>query len=376
MPKRELLLSAIAVVVLSLGASPSETGGPGQIAQDTSLRPTAQLHQRTPWSASRDGTKAFDQDVIVYTAHQGWLSRIYVMRMDGTVLNWFAYDFYLWADVEVVNGEVFVAEAFAPRIYQVDIETGALQVIVDDWSLYYLYDVAFDGQYLYTVEWDLNKYTASGQKIGTTSFGHNVNGGAWAGNHWWTLTDTDRILCWDVSGWPTVTELPGHAFDPPSPDCRGLWYDGEHFWTAESIDGALGWIYEFDEKGAVIRQIREPAFRGWGACVVEAPLFELSVAPDPLQSGQSATFTVTGGQPLSATFLVYSLVGPGSFYVPPPFDVTLGLDSPELLAATFSDDQGDAFWNLSVPPGTAGLDVWFQAAQFGRVTNVVATSIQ
>jgi hypothetical protein len=46
-----------------------------------------------------------------------------------------------------VDGQLYVAEAFAPRVYKVDPATGDLQVFIDDWSLYYFYDVAFDGTY-------------------------------------------------------------------------------------------------------------------------------------------------------------------------------------------------------------------------------------
>jgi len=58
----------------------------------------------------------------------------------------------------VVNNELYVAEAFAPRVLKVNLETGELDVIIDDWSLYYFYDLAFDGTYFYVTEWDLNRY--------------------------------------------------------------------------------------------------------------------------------------------------------------------------------------------------------------------------
>jgi len=67
--------------------------------------------------------------------------------------------------------------------------------------------------------------------------------------------------------WPVISAVPENNFAPPSADCRGLWYDGEYFWTAESKD-TLGNIYQFDAAGAIVRQILEPAFSGWGVCVV------------------------------------------------------------------------------------------------------------
>jgi hypothetical protein len=155
-------------------------------------------------------------------------------------------------------------------VYKVDIADGSLETIIDDWSLFYLYDVAFDGSYFYVNEWDLNRYELDGTKDGVAAFDGSVMGSAWDGTHFWTLDDENHMRCWDTSTWPAVTAVPANDFAPPSPSCRGLWHDGESFWTAESLDGALGRIYRFDEQGTVIREWIEPAFNGWSACVVRA----------------------------------------------------------------------------------------------------------
>jgi hypothetical protein len=210
----------------------------------------------------------YSEDLIVFTANQEWLSRIYVLTTYGSVVRYFEYEFYRFADLEVVNNEVYAAEAFAPRVLKVDLHTGALEVIVDDWSLYYFYDVAFDGVHFYVNEWDLNRYTIDGTKTGTASFDGSVWGGAWDGEYYWTVTDENLIKCWDLSQWPTVTEVPENAITPPSPECRGLWFDGQDFWTAESIESTRGYIYRFDYSGSIQKQWLEPAFQGWGACLV------------------------------------------------------------------------------------------------------------
>jgi hypothetical protein len=213
----------------------------------------------------------YDEDMIVYTAHQGWLSRIYVLHMDGSVIRYFEYDFYYFADLEVVSNEVYAAEAFAPRVYKVDLNTGDLEVVIDDWSLYYFYDLAFDGRYFYLTEWDLNRYELDGTKVGMASFDESVAGGAWNGTYYWTLNDEEgQIKCWDISQWPTITEIPENAFAPPTSACRGLWFDGRYFWTAESIEDTLGYIYQFEYGGMIVNQWLEPAFQGWSACVVRA----------------------------------------------------------------------------------------------------------
>jgi hypothetical protein len=217
-------------------------------------------------------------DVIIFTANQDFMSRIYLLRMDGSVITYFHYDPYRFVDLEVVDNELYAAEAFAPRVLKVDLHTGELDVIVDDWSLYYFYGVAFDGTHWYVDEWDLNRYAFDGTKLGTASFNEEVMGSAWDGQYLWTLNhEENRIKCWDVSLWPLMVEVPGNSFVPPTPDCRGLWFDGEYFWTAESIEGALGYIYRFDHTGAYNARWVAPAFRGWGACVVSSETFRLDV---------------------------------------------------------------------------------------------------
>jgi hypothetical protein len=211
-------------------------------------------------------------DVIVYTANQGWLSRIYVLDMGGATLHYFEYEYYIFSDLEVVDNDVYVTDWVAPRVYKVDIETGDLEVIVDDWNLLYMYDLAWDGNHFYLKEWSLNRYELDGSWDGSTSFSETVRGGAYDGTYYWTLNDEGNIKCWDISAWPTVTQIPDNAFDPPSTACRGLWFDGQYFWSAERIDGALGWIYRFNHEGAVIDQWLEPAFDGYAACMVSMGL--------------------------------------------------------------------------------------------------------
>lgn len=211
--------------------------------------------------------KIYCDNVIVYTANQSFDSRIYILRMDGSVYNYFEYFNYHFVDMEVINNELYVSEGFAPRVYKVDLNTGNLEVIVDDWSLYYFYDLTFDGTYFYVTEWDLNRYDINGNKDGTANFNEDVMGSAFDGNYYWTLNDTNEIKCWDISNWPILTEITDSLFSPPTPECRGLWFDGTYFWTAESKD-YTGYIYQFNSQGQIINQWNEPTFKGWSACVI------------------------------------------------------------------------------------------------------------
>jgi hypothetical protein len=260
---------------------------------------------------------ALAEDVMIFTANQEFLSRIYVMDTTGTVIDYHHYDFYRWVGMEVVDGELYVAEAFAPRVYRVDPETGGLDVFIDDWSLYYFYDVAFDGMYFYVDEWDLNRYDIDGNYAGTAAFDEYVLGCAWDGHYFWTLDDNNLIKCWDLSGWPTVTPVPGNNFTPPSPQCRGLYFDGEYFWSAESGE-TPGLIYRFNHDGKVVQTWSEPAFSGWGAALIEDPATGVSAQrlsafnlngnhPNPFNPSTTIRFTLT--EACFAELSVYDVTG-------------------------------------------------------------------
>lgn len=262
----------------------------------------------------------FADDYIVYTAHQDWPSRIYILRMNGTVYDYFEYDFTRFCDVEVVNNEVYVAEAFAPRAYKVDLNNGNLDLIIDDWSLFYFYDLAFDGTFFYVDEWDLNRYFFNGTKDGVASFDETVFGSAWDGLFLWTMDDNDQIKCWDISAWPTITQIPANNFSAPDTNCRGLWFDGQYFWTAQSLEGILGHIYQFDYSGTIINQWLEPAFQGWGACLVDFTGIQettsvadmmttglVSVSPNPFKHRITIHYLVE--KPSSIELTVHNVLG-------------------------------------------------------------------
>lgn len=204
------------------------------------------------------------QNAIIYTAHQNFNSRIYVLDMQGSVINYFEYANYRMLDLEVVDNEVYVTDAFIPCVYKFNPHNGDLELIIHDMTLYYFYGIAFDGNYFYLNEWDMNRYDINGDKFGTASFDQSVQGSCWDNEYLWTM-DEGNITCWDISDWPDLVEISTNNFEAPTPQCRGLWFDGEFFWTAESKDG-LGYIYKFDYNGDIIQQWLEPAYKGWSAC--------------------------------------------------------------------------------------------------------------
>ncbi|UCF12916.1 MAG: PKD domain-containing protein [Thermoplasmatales archaeon] len=207
-------------------------------------------------------------DIIVYTAQQGYNSRIYLLRMDGTEITNYEYSNLNFLDLEVINKEVYVVETFTSAVYNIDLETGNLETIIQDFDLEYIYGLTFDGTYFYIAESELNRYDINGNKQGNASFDEVVLGAAWDGVFYWTLNDNNQIKCWDISNWPTITQGPYDIIVPPSTSCRGLWFDQQYFWTAENINITHGNIYRFNYNGEIISQWVEPTYKGWSACMI------------------------------------------------------------------------------------------------------------
>jgi len=58
-------------------------------------------------------------------------------------------------------------------------------------------------------------------------------------------------------------------------------------------------------------------------------------------------------------------------------NLTLALDTPKLgIGPNLTDPWGKLVWNMFVPNSLQGRDVWMQVVQFGRVTDVVSTTVQ
>ena len=126
-----------------------------------------------------------------------------------------------------------------------------------------------DDQYLYVTEWDMNRYLPDGTKDSSAGFDNDSYGSCFAEGFLWTLCEDGLIHCWSVQEWPDLEEVTSAAFSPPADSCRGLWHDGDYFWSAQAFESAAGNIYRFDSEGTVIDQWQAPAFTGWSACVYD-----------------------------------------------------------------------------------------------------------
>ncbi|MFG0331183.1 MAG: trypsin-like serine peptidase [Phycisphaerales bacterium] len=96
---------------------------------------------------------------------------------------------------------------------------------------------------------------------------------------------------------------------------------------------------------------------------------------DALFAGLSATMRTPNGTPGETVYFIYSLTGEGSTFVP-SLNVTLDLDRPRLGGSAVADASGLAeLTSDPLPSGSALTVVWIQAAEFGRVSNVVLSQI-
>ncbi|MCL4198018.1 MAG: S8 family serine peptidase [Phycisphaerales bacterium] len=89
-------------------------------------------------------------------------------------------------------------------------------------------------------------------------------------------------------------------------------------------------------------------------------------------NGDAEVFRATPGQTVA---FIYSTRGLGSTYIP-QLDVTIDLASPALAGIRTADVDGYALLRKRVPPGTQGVRVWMQAAEFQRKSNVVEQVIE
>lgn len=104
-------------------------------------------------------------------------------------------------------------------------------------------------------------------------------------------------------------------------------------------------------------------------------LFRLDLSPAIPTAGQPLAFAVSGGSPGQQTWTALSTTGAGNFPIP-ALGVTVDLVAPFPLGSNqAADAQGNATWNVVVPAGATGLNLWAQALQAGQITNLRQATI-
>lgn len=92
-------------------------------------------------------------------------------------------------------------------------------------------------------------------------------------------------------------------------------------------------------------------------------------------SGVNADAEVFRATPGNLVAFIYSTQGTGNTYIS-QLDVTIDLAAPRLAGTRTADQDGYARLRKRVPPGTQGVHVWMQAAEFQRTSNVVDLVIE
>lgn len=96
--------------------------------------------------------------------------------------------------------------------------------------------------------------------------------------------------------------------------------------------------------------------------------------PGVISRGSVNSFVTHCAKPGATVYLVYSLRGTGSTYVP-ALDATLNLAQPKLAGQSTADANGTATVSLFVPGGAPRGPVWIQSIENRNTSNVRETSI-
>ena len=94
-----------------------------------------------------------------------------------------------------------------------------------------------------------------------------------------------------------------------------------------------------------------------------------------LVGGSDAVFTITKATPNREQFIVYSLRGFGSTFVP-QLNVTLDLAKPILLTSGLADGMGNLDAIVHIPSKASGRKVWFQGAELNNTTAAFSEVVQ
>ena len=100
-----------------------------------------------------------------------------------------------------------------------------------------------------------------------------------------------------------------------------------------------------------------------------------SMSVQNLVGGADAIFSISNATPNRNQYIVYSLRGLGSTFVP-QLNVTLDLAQPQLLTSGRADANGMFQTSVHVPQAASGRTVWFQGAEANRTTSTVERVVQ
>ncbi len=97
-------------------------------------------------------------------------------------------------------------------------------------------------------------------------------------------------------------------------------------------------------------------------------------APTVLTRGSLESFTTRAAKPGATVYVVYSMQGLGSTYVP-ALDATLKLAQPRLAGSSIADAAGTATLSMMIPNNAPRVPVWIQTIENRNTSNVIAATI-
>lgn len=169
-------------------------------------------------------------------------------------------------------------------------------------------------------------------------------------------------------------------------------YAGGNWTLIESIPAGTGWVeanhwiseflaptgdmrLRFSATDNPNNSITEAALDAFEVLVVDCSpqLFVLDV--DTLIAGQEATAYASRADPSEPVFFQKSTEGPGETYLS-RLEITVDMVHPALAGWSMADTSGNASFTDLIPEYGVGVDVWLQAAQVGRKSNLVETTIE
>lgn len=187
--------------------------------------------------------------------------------------------------------------------------------------------------------------------------------------------------------WYDTRNDPGNT-DPLSELYYTFSVDGGDSWSvdrraSDAFDTTVGWPSQ-DKIGDYIQGVSSntdmnvayaATFKG-GQDIYFLRLAPTLLTVNRLIAGQTAVVDVIGGRANAPIWLLASLSGPGSVYIP-ALNATAGLANPvQVGGMQMTDANGRAGWNIPVPGGTSGIQVWVQAIQVENGSNRVTDIIQ
>lgn len=312
----------------------------------------------------------------LYKVDKNTAATTYVAAVGSPVIAGLAWD--------AVSGTLYGTDTSTGNLVTVDTSTGATTVIGAT-GVYLPHGLAIDPNTgtMYTMDdtsnlYSINKATGASTLIGPVGYPHigaldfDPATGILYGAYAW-MDSTGYLITVNTATGQGTFVANTHRINGMSFDENGNLYASENG-LMSGVNSSLYSVNKSTGAWTLIGSLGVDNMLGL-IFTAQGGGMQLAVSPNPLVSGQSGLFSVTGGNPNAATYLAYSLVGTGSTYVP-FLKVTIDLANPKQAGSImYTNSSGDGSWKFTIPMAGSGRNVWLQAVQVQNKSNVVASKI-